>query len=39
MMGGNIYTSWATVPDQFKGYDSNRPDPARSTASIFTFRW
>ena len=35
MMGGNIYTSWATVPDQFKGYDSNRPDPARSTASIF----
>ena len=39
MMGGNIYSSWATVPDQFKGYDSNRPDPARSTASIFTFRW
>ena len=39
MMGGNIYTSWATVPDQFKGTDSNRPDPARSTASIFTFRW
>ena len=39
MMGGNIYTSWATVPEQFKGYDSNRPDPARSTASIFTFRW
>jgi hypothetical protein len=27
------------VPEQFKGYDSNRPDPARSTASIFTFRW
>jgi polar amino acid transport system substrate-binding protein len=39
MMGGNIYTNWATVPEQFKGYDSNRPDPARSTASIFTFRW
>jgi polar amino acid transport system substrate-binding protein len=39
MMGGNIYTDWARVPEQFKGYDSNRPDPARSTASIFTFRW
>jgi polar amino acid transport system substrate-binding protein len=39
MMGGNIYTNWANVPEQFKGYDSNRPDPARSTASIFTFTW
>ena len=38
-MGGNIYTNWASVPEQFKGYDSNRPDPARSTASIFTFSW
>jgi polar amino acid transport system substrate-binding protein len=37
--GGTIYPDWAAVPQQFKGYDSQRPDPARSTASIFTFRF
>jgi len=37
--GGNIYSSWAAVPQQFKGYDEQHPDPARSTASIFTFSW
>jgi polar amino acid transport system substrate-binding protein len=38
--GGNIYETWARVPEQYKGYDSNKiPDPARATASIFTFRW
>jgi polar amino acid transport system substrate-binding protein len=39
MFGGNIYTDWASVPNQFRSFDSNRPDPARSTATIFTFRW
>jgi hypothetical protein len=38
-VGGNIYTDWATVPQTYKGYDNQHPDPARSTASIFTFRW
>ena len=38
-LGGTIYNDWATVPDPFKTYDSNRPDPARSTASIFKFTW
>ena len=33
------HTDWATVPQTYKGYDSQHPDPARSTASIFTFRW
>jgi polar amino acid transport system substrate-binding protein len=37
--GGNIYSSWASVPDNFKVVDSNRPDSRRSTASIFTFSW
>jgi len=38
--GGNIYETWARVPEQYKGYDSGRiPDPARSTASLFTFKW
>ncbi len=37
--GGNIYSNWASVPDNFKVVDSNRPDPRRSTATIFTFTW
>jgi polar amino acid transport system substrate-binding protein len=36
--GGNIYTDWATVPNQFKE-DPRNPDFRRSTASIFTFKW
>lgn len=38
-MGGNIYENWAAVPESFKNSNSNRPDPARSTASIFSFRF
>jgi polar amino acid transport system substrate-binding protein len=38
-LGGTVYSDWATVPDPFKTYDTNRPDPARSTASIFKFKW
>ena len=38
-LGGNIYTDWATVPDPFKMVDTQRPDPNRSTASIFKFVW
>jgi ABC-type amino acid transport substrate-binding protein len=37
--GGNIYTDWASVPNRFKVEDPNRPDPRRSTASIFRFTW
>jgi polar amino acid transport system substrate-binding protein len=37
--GGTIYPDWAAVPAQFKGYTSQRPDPARSTGTIFTFRF
>jgi hypothetical protein len=38
-LGGNIYTDWASVPKQYKVEDLRQPDPARSTASIFTFSW
>jgi polar amino acid transport system substrate-binding protein len=38
-IGGNIYTNWATVPNRFKVDDPQDPDPARSTATIFRFRW
>jgi len=38
-VGGNIYTDWASVPNRYKVEDPRYPDPSRSTASIFTFRW
>lgn len=38
-MGGSIYENWAAVPESYKNSNSNRPDPARSTASIFSFRF
>ena len=38
-VGGNIYTDWASVPNRYKVEDPRYPDPNRSTASIFTFRW
>ena len=37
--GGSIYTDWARVPNKYKVEDPQRPDPARSTASIFRFTW
>jgi polar amino acid transport system substrate-binding protein len=38
-VGGNIYSDWASVPNRYKVEDPKRPDPARSTASIFRFTW
>jgi len=38
-VGGNIYNDWASVPDRYKVYREDQPDPRRSTASIFTFSW
>jgi len=38
-VGGTIYPDWASVPESSRTYDSQHPDPARSTASIFKFSW
>ena len=38
-VGGNIYNDWASVPDSFKVSNADKPDPRRSTASIFKFTW
>jgi polar amino acid transport system substrate-binding protein len=38
-VGGSIYTDWASVPNRYKVDDPKRPDPDRSTASIFRFVW
>ena len=38
-VGGTIYSDWASVPENYKMSNSDRPDPSRSTASIFRFTW
>lgn len=38
-VGGHLYSDWASVPDRYKVHYSTDPDPRRSSASIFTFRW
>jgi ABC-type amino acid transport substrate-binding protein len=37
--GGNIYSDWASVPQNYKTTGSTPPDPSRSAASIFNFKW
>ena len=37
--GGSIYESWASVPQNYKLSNSDAPDPARSTATLFSFKW
>jgi len=38
-LGGNIYGDWASVPDNYKVSNSDKPDPSRSTGTVFRFRW
>ena len=39
-VGGNIYSDWASVPASYKDSSpSRRPDPRRSTGTIFKFTW
>ena len=38
-VGGNIYANWASVPENYKVSNSDKPDPQRSTASVFRFAW
>jgi polar amino acid transport system substrate-binding protein len=38
-IGGNVYADWASVPENYKLSNSDKPDPRRSTASIFKFSW
>ena len=38
-VGGSIYSDWASVPNRYKVEDPDRPDPARSTGTIFRFTW
>jgi polar amino acid transport system substrate-binding protein len=38
-IGGNVYSDWASVPENYKVSNSDPPDPRRSTATIFQFTW
>jgi polar amino acid transport system substrate-binding protein len=38
-LGGNIYSDWASVPENYKVSNSDKPDPRRSTATLFKFAW
>lgn len=38
-MGGNIYETWASVPDMYKLTGSDIPNPDQHTGSIFRFAW
>jgi len=38
-LGGNVYNDWASVPENYKVSNSDKPDPRRSSASIFKFTW
>jgi polar amino acid transport system substrate-binding protein len=38
-IGGNIYGDWASVPENYKVSNSDKPDPRRSTGTVFRFTW
>ena len=38
-VGGSIYSDWASVPESYKVSNADKPDPRRSTATIFKFTW
>jgi len=38
-LGGTIYGDWASVPENYKVSNSDKPDPRRSTGTVFKFSW
>jgi hypothetical protein len=38
-VGGNVYADWASVPENYKVSNSDKPDPQRSTGTVFRFAW
>jgi ABC-type amino acid transport substrate-binding protein len=38
-LGGNVYSDWASVPENYKVSNSDKPDPRRSTGTVFKFIW
>ena len=38
-LGGHTYSDWASVPENYKVSNSDKPDPRRSTGTVFKFIW
>jgi len=38
-LGGTVYSDWASVPENYKLSNSDKPDPRRATGTIFKFTW
>lgn len=38
-LGGTIYRDWASVPENYKMSNADRPDPSRSAGTVFRFIW
>lgn len=39
VFGGTIYNDWAAVPEKYKNYDPQRPEPGIATVPIYKFSW
>jgi polar amino acid transport system substrate-binding protein len=39
LFGGTVYNDWAAVPEKYKNYDPQRPEPGIATAPIYKFSW
>jgi len=39
LFGGTVYNDWAAVPEKYKNYDPQRPEPGLATAHIYKFSW
>ena len=38
-LGGNIYSDWASVPENYKVSNSDKPNASRSAGTVFKFVW
>jgi polar amino acid transport system substrate-binding protein len=39
LFGGTVYTDWSAIPEKYKNYDPQRPEPGLATAHIYKFNW
>jgi polar amino acid transport system substrate-binding protein len=39
LFGGTVYNEWEAVPEKYKNYDPQRPDPDIATVPVYKFSW
>jgi polar amino acid transport system substrate-binding protein len=39
LFGGAIYNDWSAIPEKYKNYDPQRPEPGIATVPIYQFTW